>query len=46
MGHEDELGTQQTDPFGAAFRRIGSMRGIAEIGGHFDGVAIAGDGRL
>jgi len=46
MGHENQLGTQQTDAFGALLHRVGHAGAFADVGEHFHGVTVTGHRRL
>ncbi|MNC61389.1 hypothetical protein D3C75_1113280 [compost metagenome] len=46
MGHENKLGAQQTDAFGALLHRAGDAGAFADVGEHFDGVTVGGQRRL
>ncbi len=46
MGHEQELGTQQPHPLGAARYGVAGVGGIAQVGDHLHAGAILGPGVL
>jgi hypothetical protein len=45
VGHENQLGAQQADAFGALLHHLGDAVAFADVGEHLDGMAITGDGR-
>ncbi|MCY1398966.1 hypothetical protein D9M71_140130 [compost metagenome] len=46
MGHEDQLGTQQADAFGALVDHTGNPGAFTDVGAHLHSMAVTGHGRF